>query len=65
MFMFNVLSGMRAIEGASFIAASYCCLHLAQLGAQVIRFDMIGGERIAKQSMAGGPKRREPVLGKA
>lgn len=41
--MFNVLSGLRVIEGASFIAAPSCCLHLAQLGADVIRFDTIGG----------------------
>ena len=41
--MFNVLTGMRIIEGASFIAAPSCCLHLAQLGAEVIRFDTIGG----------------------
>ncbi len=41
--MFNVLSGLRVIEGASFIAAPSCCLHLAQLGAEVIRFDTIGG----------------------
>ena len=31
------------IEGASFIAAPSCGLHLAQLGAEVIRFDQIGG----------------------
>src|ERR1700751_4660378 len=41
--MFDVLRGMRVIEGASFIAAPSCALHLAQLGADVIRFDMIGG----------------------
>ncbi|MCX7309975.1 MAG: CoA transferase, partial [Afipia sp.] len=41
--MSNVLDGMRIIEGASFIAAPSCCLHLVQLGAEVIRFDMIGG----------------------
>ena len=31
------------IEGASFIAAPSCGLYLAQFGAEVIRFDMIGG----------------------
>jgi len=41
--MFNAISGLRVIEGASFIAAPLCCLHLAQLGAEVIRFDPIGG----------------------
>ncbi|MBS0560718.1 MAG: CoA transferase [Proteobacteria bacterium] len=41
--MFSVLTGLRVIEGASFIAAPSCALYLAQLGAEVIRFDMIGG----------------------
>jgi 2-methylfumaryl-CoA isomerase len=41
--MFGVLNGMRVIEGASFVAAPSCALYLAQLGAEVIRFDMIGG----------------------
>lgn len=34
---------MRVIEGAAFIAAPSCGLYLAQLGAEVIRFDQIGG----------------------
>ncbi len=41
--MYGTLKGMRIVEGASFIAAPSCCLHLLQLGAEVIRFDMIGG----------------------
>ena len=41
--MYEILKGMRVVEGASFIAAPSCCLHLLQLGAEVIRFDMIGG----------------------
>jgi 2-methylfumaryl-CoA isomerase len=41
--MFQLLSGLRIVEGASFIAAPSCGLHLLQLGAEVIRFDMIGG----------------------
>lgn len=41
--MYPILKGMRVVEGASFIAAPSCGLHLAQLGAEVIRFDMIGG----------------------
>lgn len=41
--MYDILKGMRVVEGASFIAAPSCCLHLLQLGAEVIRFDMIGG----------------------
>lgn len=41
--MYELLKGVRVIEGASFIAAPYCALSLAQLGAEVIRFDTIGG----------------------
>ena len=41
--MYNLLSGMRIVEGASFIAAPLCGLTFVQLGADVIRFDPIGG----------------------
>ena len=41
--MYSLLTGMRVIEAASFIAAPSCALHLAQLGAEVIRIDQIGG----------------------
>jgi 2-methylfumaryl-CoA isomerase len=41
--MFNLLSGMRVIEGSSFVASPLCGLYLAQMGAEVIRFDTIGG----------------------
>ena len=41
--MYEMLAGLRVIEGASFIAAPSCALHLAQMGADVIRFDPIGG----------------------
>jgi 2-methylfumaryl-CoA isomerase len=41
--MYESLTGMRVIEGASFIAAPSCSLYLLQLGAEVIRFDAIGG----------------------
>lgn len=39
----NILSGLRVVEGAAFIAAPSGAMTLAQLGADVIRFDMIGG----------------------
>src|SRR5262245_38816780 len=39
----NLLQGLRVIEGASFIAGPSCGLHLAQMGAEVIRFEQIGG----------------------
>lgn len=41
--MYDILKGLRVVEGASFIAGPICCQHLLQLGAEVIRFDMIGG----------------------
>lgn len=41
--MFDILSGLRIVEAASFIAAPSCALHMAQLGAEVIRIDQIGG----------------------
>ena len=41
--MYPILSGLRVVECASFIAAPSCALHLGQLGAQVIRIDPIGG----------------------
>jgi 2-methylfumaryl-CoA isomerase len=41
--MHDVLAGLRVVEAASFIAGPSCGLHLAQLGAEVIRIDHIGG----------------------
>jgi 2-methylfumaryl-CoA isomerase len=41
--MYSLLSGLTIVEGASFIAGPSCALHLRQMGARVIRFDMIGG----------------------
>jgi 2-methylfumaryl-CoA isomerase len=41
--MHDVLAGLRVVEAASFIAAPSCGLHLAQLGAEVIRVDPVGG----------------------
>lgn len=39
----TMLSGMRVIEGSAFVAAPSGGMHLALLGADVIRFDPIGG----------------------
>jgi 2-methylfumaryl-CoA isomerase len=39
----DLLKGLTVVEGAAFIAGPSCCLYLAQLGAEVIRFDQIGG----------------------
>ncbi|MCY3952128.1 MAG: CoA transferase [bacterium] len=41
--MHNVLEGLRVVEGAAFVAAPSAGMTLAQLGADVIRFDPIGG----------------------
>jgi 2-methylfumaryl-CoA isomerase len=41
--MYDLLKGMTLVEGAAFIAGPSCGLHLAQMGATVIRFDQIGG----------------------
>jgi 2-methylfumaryl-CoA isomerase len=41
--MNSLLTGIRVIEAASFIAGPSCALHLAQFGANVIRIDPLGG----------------------
>jgi 2-methylfumaryl-CoA isomerase len=41
--MAGILSGLRIVEGAAFVAAPSGGMALAQLGADVIRFDPIGG----------------------
>ena len=39
----GILDGMRVVEGSAFVAAPLGGMTLAQLGADVIRFDAIGG----------------------
>jgi 2-methylfumaryl-CoA isomerase len=41
--MYELLQGMRIVEGSAFVAAPLGGMTLAQLGADVIRFDQIGG----------------------
>ncbi len=41
--MAGVLSGMRVVEGSAFVAVPLAGMTLAQMGAEVIRFDRIGG----------------------
>ncbi len=41
--MYDLLGGMRVVEASAFVAGPSCGLHLAQLGAEVIRIDQIGG----------------------
>ena len=50
--MHNVLDGLRVVEGSAFVAAPSGGMTLAQWGADVIRFDPIGG---------GIDRRRWPV----
>ncbi len=39
----TLLAGLRIVEGSAFVAAPSAGMTLAQLGAEVIRFDQIGG----------------------
>ncbi len=41
--MTQILKGLRIVEGSAFVAAPLCGMTLAQLGADVIRFDRIRG----------------------
>ncbi len=41
--MTGILAGMRVVEGSAFVAAPLGGMTLAQLGADVVRFDPIGG----------------------
>jgi len=52
--MYDLLKGLRVVEGSAFVAAPTCGLYLAQMGAEVIRFDAIGG---------GPDYRRWPLAG--
>ena len=41
--MYDLLKGLRVVEGSAFVAGPDLRLYLAQMGAEVIRFDNIGG----------------------
>ncbi|MEE9250478.1 MAG: CoA transferase, partial [Alphaproteobacteria bacterium] len=45
----GILEGMRIVEGSAFVAAPLGGMTLSQLGADVIRFDHIGGGLDAKR----------------
>ncbi|MGV8954083.1 MAG: CoA transferase, partial [Cypionkella sp.] len=47
--MTGILSGMRVVEGSAFVAVPLAGMTLAQMGADVIRFDRIGGGLDAKR----------------
>ena len=41
--MNDILKGLRIVEGSAFVAAPLGGMTMAQMGADVIRFDLIGG----------------------
>lgn len=41
--MSQILAGLRVVESSAFVAAPSACMTLAQLGAEVIRIDPLGG----------------------
>ncbi|TQM94049.1 CoA transferase family III [Roseinatronobacter monicus] len=45
----GILKGMRVIEGSAFVAIPLAGMTLAQMGAEVIRFDRIEGGLDAKR----------------
>ncbi|MEO1732280.1 MAG: CoA transferase [Pseudomonadota bacterium] len=47
--MTGILQGMRIVEGSAFVAVPLAGMTLAQMGADVIRFDRIGGGLDAKR----------------
>ena len=58
-----VLDGMRVVEGSAYVAAPLGGMTLAQLGADVIRFDPIGGG-LDRNRWPVTDDGREPVLGR-
>ena len=47
--MNRILEGLRVVEGSAFVAAPLCGMTLAQLGADVIRFDPLKGGMDARR----------------
>lgn len=41
--MYDLLKGLRVVEASAFVAGPTCGLYLAQMGAEVIRIDTVGG----------------------
>ena len=58
----GILSGLSIVEGSAFVAAPLGGMTLAQLGADVIRYDQIGGG-LDYRPLACYRYRPEPVLG--
>ena len=60
--MAGILDGMRIVEGSAFVAAPLGGMAMAQLGADVIRFDPIGGG-LDRGRWPVTPRGQEPLLG--
>ena len=60
----GILDGMRVVEGSAYVAAPLGGMTLAQLGADVIRFDPIGGG-LDRDRWPVTDDGAEPVLGRA
>ena len=56
--MNGILDGMRVIEGSAFVAAPLGGMTLAQMGADVIRFDPLAG---GSTTAGGRSPRTEPA----
>ena len=61
--MTGILAGLRIVEGSAFIAAPMAGMTLAQLGADVIRFDDIKGG-LDQRPLAGHEGRPVDLLGR-
>ena len=53
--MYQLLYGLRVVEAAAFVAGPTGGLYLAQMGADVIRIDQIGGGPDYKRWPRTGP----------
>ena len=57
--MVKILEGLRIVEGSAFVAAPLAGMTLAQMGADVIRFDRIRGGPVKGESRGA---RSSPAL---
>ena len=60
--MYDLMKGMRIVEVSAFIAAPYAGLSLAQMGADIIRIDPIGGG-VRLSALARNQRRVQSILG--
>ena len=60
----GILQGMRIVEGSAFVAMPFGGMTLAQMGADVIRFDPIGGGLDYTRWPVDARRQPQPVLGR-